>query len=96
MAQLMELLEKRRKNRTDEQFAVGLNLSGSTVYRYRKGKTEISMDAMQKMTPVFAKEGDSEIIGAFVAYALGIEDAPLDTLKRIGQSVIDAQSSPSK
>lgn len=94
MAKLMEMLDKRRGSMPDEKFAnVRLGISASTFSRYRKG-TKIGTEALQKMMPVFIRDNDVEMVGAFAVYAIGVE-VPAEKLAEIGQIILGAQVSPS-
>jgi len=90
MAQLMELLNERRAGMSYERFAQHkLGISGSTFWRYDQGEASIGVDALQKMAERFIEAGDTIIVGAMIAYALGI-DVDMDRLNRIGKCLIDA------
>lgn len=91
MAQLMELLDKRRGDLPDEKFAVArLDISASTFSRYRRG-TKVGVEGIQKMLPVFIESNDAEMVGALAIYALGLE-VPDNKLAEIGQIILNSRA----
>jgi hypothetical protein len=72
MADLMELLELRQGNDSDEKFANRMDLRGSTFWRYKNRKSAIDMEAREKMIQFFAERHDAEMVGALLAYRTGV------------------------
>jgi hypothetical protein len=95
MAGLMELLNQRRGNRSYEAFANReLGISGSTLWRYDQGKTDIGIDALHKITQNAVKNNDTILLGAIISYATGLS-AEVNDLDRIGSCLLELTKIPS-
>lgn len=84
MVDVMELLKTRQGEKSDEQFANEIGLRGSTFWRYHNGKSDINMQAREKLIQYFAARGDTEMVGALLAYKAGrhLEKEELNSLGR--------------
>lgn len=85
MVDVMELLRTRQGKRSDEQFANEIGLRGSTFWRYHNGKSDINMQAREKLIEYFSALGDTEMVGALLAYKAGrhLEKEELNSLGRL-------------
>lgn len=95
MASLMEFLNERRGDRSYEEFAnAELGIYGSTLWRYDKGKADIGVKNLQKMSQAAVKNDDVVLLGAIIAYATGL-DIELQALERLGSCLLQVQRVPS-
>ena len=85
MKELMELLEKRQGNKSNEQFANEIGFRGSTMWRYKNGKTGINNQKREMMIRYFSERGDTVMVGALLVYKTGSKftEQELDELGRL-------------
>lgn len=93
MADLMRLVKIRQGTLSNEKYAAQIGLTGSTLWRYHNGQSRVDLDATQKLAVYFANTNDIEMLGALVAYAIGI-DPDKNGLERIGETLLNLYVNP--
>lgn len=91
MSEVLELLELRQGEKSDEQFANEIGLRGATLWRYKNGKSEINTVARKKMIEYFCGLNDAVMIGALLTYKSGKSLSP-QQLEEIGRFFLAPQS----
>jgi len=93
MSGLMELIKVRQGDVSNEKYANLIGLTGVSLWRYHNDKSEINLEAIQKLGAFFANNNDPEMVGALAAYALGL---PVDNtaLGAIGETVLKTLKNP--
>lgn len=71
MSDVMELLEERQGQKSDEQFANEIGLRGSTLWRYKNRQSDINTKARELMIRYFSERQDSVMVGALLVYKTG-------------------------
>ncbi len=89
MKRLLKLLEARQGQMSNEKFANKIGLAGTTVWRYRAGKSVINAPTRQKMIQYFLAKNDAEMVGALLAYRTGSELSSRQ-LSELGQQFLVA------
>lgn len=67
----IKLLKERQGDLSDKKFANRMGLSGTSLWRYKNGQSDINAIARQKMVEYFARQGDAEMVGALLVYRSG-------------------------
>lgn len=68
MSDLLKLFESRQGDLSDEKYANQIGLTGSTLWRYKKGKSDINTAARRTLIRYYSRLNDEEMIGALLAY----------------------------
>jgi hypothetical protein len=71
MSDLLKLLELRQAGKSNEQYANEMGIRGSTLWRYKKGQTQINTVTREKLLAYFAARDDAEMVGALLVYKTG-------------------------
>lgn len=75
VAELMEMISRRQGDLSNEKYARNLDVSGTTLFRWRKGERAPNLEAIRNMARFYKQQGDTEMLDALSAYALFGEDS---------------------
>lgn len=70
VAELMKKIEQRQGNLSNEKYARNFDISGSTLFRWRKGERSPDLGAIRGMARYYKQVGDTEMLEALSQYAL--------------------------
>jgi len=87
MADLMEFVKERQGELSNEKYANTIGLTGTTLWRYHAGKTNIDVSGIQKFSEFYIKKEDAQMIGALIAYSLGIK-LEVEEINKIGEILL--------
>lgn len=71
MSDVLKLLELRQGDKSNEQYANEMGLRGTTLWRYKKGQSEINTATRKKLMEYYAARQDAEMVGALLVYKTG-------------------------
>jgi hypothetical protein len=75
VAELMEMIATRQGEVSNERYARNFDISGSTLFRWRKGERTPNLETIRSMAKYFKQVGDAEMLDALAAYALFGKDS---------------------
>jgi len=70
VVELMEKIGRRQGKESNERYARNFDVSGSTLFRWRKGQRSPNLDALRGMAKYYKQVGDTEMLDALAEYAL--------------------------
>lgn len=70
MVELMEKISLRQGEESNERYARNFNVSGSTLFRWRKGQRRPNLDALRSMAMYYRRVGDTEMVDVLTEYTL--------------------------
>lgn len=70
VAELMEMISRRQGEMSNERYARNLDVSGTTLFRWRKGERAPNLETIRNMAKYYKQQGDTEMLDALSAYAL--------------------------
>lgn len=81
VVELMEKISLRQGDESNERYARNFDVSGSTLFRWRKGQRQPNLEALRGMAKYYRRIGDAEMIDALTEYALFGDDLSQNTRK---------------
>lgn len=73
MADVMEVIDSRRGEKSIEEFAQEMGLTGSALYYYKKKQRGMRIDSLRKMASYFNKKGDLEAVLLLASFAVDVD-----------------------
>lgn len=70
VAELVQMIEQRQGDVSNEKYARHFDVSGTTLFRWRKGERAPNIEAIRNMARFYKKQGDKEMLAALAEYAL--------------------------
>jgi transcriptional regulator with XRE-family HTH domain len=71
MTELMKMIRERQGGLSTEEYANKMGIRQATLWRYYNMERKISLDILQRLARFYREQGDSVMIEALSAYAIG-------------------------